>query len=215
MKENNLELFMKLSKMQWLLQRNHIRSHTAHGPMADPTRGQGRVLALLKIQPKITTKELSYLLGIRQQSLNELLNKLERGGYVSRIPSEEDRRVMMVTLTEKGEGEQQPEADLSNIFDCLSEEEQKTFGEYLERIIAAMEEQLGGEDWDKIESWMKAARSRMGDEKFEQLKLLLGGLHMYKHGADVHGKFGGGFGHSFGDCAPIPPKTPHNVKKDK
>ncbi len=45
--------------------------------------------------------DLSYLLGIRQQSLNEPLNKLEKSGYVERRPSEEDRRVMVVHLTEK------------------------------------------------------------------------------------------------------------------
>lgn len=48
--------------------------------------------------------DLSYLLGIRQQSLN----KLEKSGYVERRPSEADRRVMVVHLTEKGKTIQQP-----------------------------------------------------------------------------------------------------------
>ena len=92
---------------------------------------------MLKIQPEIKTRELAYLLGIRQQSLNELLNKLEKSGYVERRPYEKDKRVMVVHLTEKGKKIPQPETDYQEILDCLSLEELQQFGEYLDRIIAA------------------------------------------------------------------------------
>ena len=177
-----MDLYTKLSKLQWLLQRSHLHRHTEHGPTADPTRGQGRVLAMLKLQPEITTKDLGYLLGIRQQSLNELLNKLEKAGLVTRVPSEEDRRVMIVTLTEKGkDAQQQPRADFPDIFDCLADEEQAAFSGYLDRIIAALEEQLTDEDRDEIEDWMRAARSRMGSEQFERLMSMRGGMP-HRHG---------------------------------
>ncbi|MCL2342965.1 MAG: winged helix DNA-binding protein [Firmicutes bacterium] len=144
---NNLtmDLYEKLSRLQWLLQRQHLRSHAEYGPLGDPTRGQGRVLAMLKMKPEIGTRELSYLLDIRQQSLSELLNKLERGGYIVRIPSEADKRVMLVRLTEKGRNEQAVDRDFGGIFGCLSEEEQESFGEYLDRVIAVLEEQMRGE----------------------------------------------------------------------
>ena len=145
MNEMYMELYEKLSRLQWLLQRQHLRSHAEHGPMGDPMRGQGRVLAMLKMKPEITTKELSYLLDIRQQSLNELLNKLERADYLIRTPSEADRRIMMVQLTEKGKNEHHIDMDFGGIFGCLNDEEQVTFGEYLDRIIAALEEQLRDE----------------------------------------------------------------------
>ena len=87
-------IYEKLSTLQWLMKRRQMFSQAEAGPFADATRGQGRVLAMLKIQPEIATKDLSYLLGIRQQSLNELLNKLEKSGYVERRPSEADKRVM-------------------------------------------------------------------------------------------------------------------------
>jgi DNA-binding MarR family transcriptional regulator len=140
------ELHEKLSHLQWLLHRHHMHNHFVHGPFADPTRGQGRVLAMLKIQPEISTKDLSYLLGIRQQSLNELLNKLEKAGYLVREPSEADRRVLIVKLTEKGKAEQQADTDYACIFDCLSKEEQGIFGNFLDRVIAALENQLGTEE---------------------------------------------------------------------
>ena len=72
---NNKELFKKLERLQWLLHRQHQQLHAARGPFADPTRGQGRVLAILKMQPEISTKDLSYLLDIRQQSLSEQTGK--------------------------------------------------------------------------------------------------------------------------------------------
>lgn len=163
-------VYEKLSTLQWLMKRRQMFSQAQSGPFADPARGQGRILAMLKIQPEIKTRELAYLLGIRQQSLNELLNKLEKSGYVERKPSEKDKRVMVVHLTEKGKKIQQPETDYQEILDCLSLEELQQFGEYLDRIIAAFGIQEGdGREEDYITDWMDQARERMGGEQFEQL----------------------------------------------
>lgn len=161
-------IYEKLSTLQWLMKRRQMFSQAEAGPFADSTRGQGRILAMLKIQPEITTKDLSYLLGIRQQSLNELLNKLEKSGYAERRPSETDRRVMVVHLTDRGKTVQQPAANYQEILGCLSEEELQQFGDYLDRIIAAFPAQVvvGGEE---TEDWMEKARERMGEEPFERL----------------------------------------------
>lgn len=168
MNEIYVELYEKLARLQWLLHRQRMSEIMDYGPFADTSKGQGRVLALLKIQPEISTKDLTYLLGIRQQSLNELLNRLEKGGYVERKPSETDKRVMMVYLTEKGKNVQQPEPEPQNIFTCLNESEQVAFGEYLERIIADLEEKNGITPAD-MEKWIERARSSMGEERFKRL----------------------------------------------
>ena len=164
------DIYEKLSTLQWLMKRRQMFSQAESGPFADSTRGQGRILAMLKIQPEITTKDLSYLLGIRQQSLNEQLNRLEKNGYVERRPSEADRRVMVVHLTEKGENVQQPASDHQEILGCLSQGELEQFGNYLDRIIAAFQtrEDVGREE-NAVEDWMEKARERMGEEQFEQL----------------------------------------------
>ena len=60
---------------------------------------------------------MAYLLGIKQQSLNELLKKLEKSGYVKRKPSKEDKRVMIVCLTEEGKKVKQKEEEYKEIFD--------------------------------------------------------------------------------------------------
>lgn len=164
------DIYEKLSTLQWLMKRHQMFCQAESGPFADTTRGQGRILAMLKIQPEIATKELAYLLGIRQQSLNELLNKLEKNGYVERKPSENDKRVMIVHLTEKGKQVQQPETDYQKIFDCLLPEELQQLSQYLDRIIEAFQMKTGNASEEK--EWidrMSQARERMGDEHFEQL----------------------------------------------
>lgn len=163
-------IYEKLSTLQWLMKRRQMFSQAEAGPFADATRGQGRILAMLKIQPEIATKDLAYLLGIRQQSLNELLNKLEKNSYVERRPSEKDRRVMVVHLTEKGKEAQEPETNYQEFLGCLSPEELQQFGEYLDRIIAAFRMGAGrSEDEEAMADWMDKARERMGSEQFEQL----------------------------------------------
>lgn len=163
-------IYEKLSQLQWMLKRYQMFSQAKFGSFADPTRGQGRILAMLKIQPEIATSDLGYLLGIRQQSLNELLNKLDKGGYVEGKPSEADKRVMIVHLTEKGRETQQLETSSPEFLHCLSPEELQQFGEYLDRIIAALEAKTGddGEE-DTMVDWMNKARERIGMEQFEQL----------------------------------------------
>lgn len=169
MTDDYMALYSKLTRLQWLLQRQHLQRHAERGPAADPTRGQGRVLAMLKMQPEISTRDLSYLLGIRQQSLNELLGKLEKAGYVARTPSEADKRVVMASLTEKGRAAQSGGPDLSRIFGCLSETEGAAFSEYLDRIIAALEDELGLEaETDERFAWMDDFRERMGDDHMSQ-----------------------------------------------
>jgi DNA-binding MarR family transcriptional regulator len=149
MVENNFDLIMQLTRVEWLLHRYHQQNHMHFGPMGDPRRGQGRVLAILKLQPEISQKDLSYLLDMRPQSLGELLSKLEKNGYITREPSETDRRVMNIKLTKEGlkatESTEQ-EFSFDKLFECLSEEEQKTMSGFLDRIIKTLETQLGDEE---------------------------------------------------------------------
>ena len=91
MDEMYKDIYKKLMTLQWLLRRYQMMNCKEHNIYENRNEGQGRVLALLKIQPEIATKDMAYLLGIKQQSLNELLKKLEKSGYVKRKPSKEDK----------------------------------------------------------------------------------------------------------------------------
>ena len=64
-------VYEKLTTLQWIMRTRAFHCGGA-APFVNTARGQGRILAMLKIQPEIATKDLAYLLGIRQQSLNKL-----------------------------------------------------------------------------------------------------------------------------------------------
>lgn len=149
MSDNRPDLYEQFSRLEWLIRRYQLQSLREFGPMANPHKGQGRILALLKLKPEISQKELSSILDIRSQSLGELLAKLERSGFITRTPSKEDRRVMEIHLTEDGRkaaNQSEIQSDKDLIFGCLKEEEQTLLGQYFQRVIHDLEEKFGEED---------------------------------------------------------------------
>lgn len=148
MDEMYKDIYKKLMTLQWLLRRYQMMNCKEHNIYENRNEGQGRVLALLKIQPEIATKDMAYLLGIKQQSLNELLKKLEKSGYVKRKPSKEDKRVMIV---------------------CLTNEELEQFSSYIDRILSSLEEMVGNPLDQEAYEWMERIQSHMGREQFEKV----------------------------------------------
>ncbi len=186
MSELRKEVFERLLNLQGVLHRHQIQNLRNWGPFGNPRRGQGRILSILKMKPEISQKELTYLLDMSKQSLAELLSKLEKSGYITREPSEEDRRVSNIKLTEKGAAaadEMEDETkDMADLLDCLADEEVNTLNEYLKRIM---------EHYDE----------KFTDENFEMRKKMMEQF-MEKHGGRFggHGPFdrGGFFGHRGG-----------------
>jgi DNA-binding MarR family transcriptional regulator len=192
----NNEIYEKFTRLQWLLHKQQMSGYHDGGHLADTTRGQGRILAALRMKDGISTKDLSYLLGLAVSSLNEFLSKLEKGGYITREQSEQDKRVMLVKLTEKGKAQQEdPEtADFGDVFDCLSNEEQVTFGAYLDKVIVVLQAKFGfGEDGFERLREIQAERMRMF--------AAMGGVNGRSFDTrDFRGRFGGfGRGHSHDD----------------
>ena len=194
------ELYKKLGHIGRLTHLWAAQQRERTGPRRiDTTRGQGRILAALKLKDGIATRELAYVLGIRVPSLNEALSKLENAGYIVREPDPRDRRVQLITLTDSGRaltgqlGAGEPEGD--NIFEVLTEQERANLNDYLDRLIVRMHEDLPDLEADRQE-WEKAARERMGDDAFEA----------WAAQAQERGGFGalagfgplGGFGPGFG-----------------
>jgi DNA-binding MarR family transcriptional regulator len=148
MDTNEQNLLQQLFQLEWLLRRYHMQHHRDQGPMGAPYQGQGRILSLLKLTPEISQKDLAKILDIRSQSLGELLAKLERSGYITRTPSEADRRGMDIRLTEAGRAAAEKEDEPMNsgsFFNCLNETEQTTLSDYLTRLIQSLEKQMAGE----------------------------------------------------------------------
>lgn len=171
----------QLQQLQLLMYRVSFHDFMGGG-WHNPHRGQGRVLAILKLKPEISQKELGYLLDMSKQSLAELLAKLERNGYITREPSEEDKRVMTIRLTEKGrkaaEGVDNDSLETTKLLDCLNEEELASFSDYLGRIIRRYEERFPGEDFEQ--------RRRSIEEFMSQHGHGFAG-HGYHHGQGYEG----------------------------
>ncbi len=145
MPRGEVSLARRVGRMSRLIHRYYEAKARRHGGTGDPLRGQGRVLALLKAKPETTQRELSFLLDMRQQSLSELLAKLEEKGFVTREKSQEDGRVTVVRLTDAGaQAAPSPEQmqARADALDCLNEEEQAQLGALTDKVIASLEEKL-------------------------------------------------------------------------
>jgi len=124
-----------------------------------------------------------------KQAAAEIISKLEKNGYITREASAEDKRVMIIKLTEEGanvsaETESSTEEKASAL-DCLSEEELTAFSGYLERVIKSYEEQFPDVDFDGPRRMMEEFMSHHG------------------HGFGRHGHRSGrghGFGKDKGNC---------------
>ncbi|MBO0610757.1 MarR family winged helix-turn-helix transcriptional regulator [Myceligenerans salitolerans] len=129
-------------------------------PWQDPSQGQGRVLALLKLQPETTQKELTFLLGMSRQAMAELLAKLEKQGLVEREPSPDDKRVVVVRLTEAGREAEQAEehAPAGDLLDVLEDDEVERLSGYLGRILERVESEFGDESGGRREAFEEMRR---------------------------------------------------------
>lgn len=117
--------------------------HHGHGPRGGGKHfGQGRVLRLLALHSPIAQRELSYLLGLRPQSLSELLEKLETAGRIRRAPSPRDRRAYTVEITEEGRAALAAEAEAEDPFSVLDDQERTQLAALLDRVIERVESRL-------------------------------------------------------------------------
>lgn len=128
---------MNASQSKELIDRSHRFAHLMgrihhlyHKQMESPLLhpGQGRLLYQILEKEPIGQKDLAFLLDIRPSSLSELLKKLEGKGLIARTLDENDKRNMVITLTEEGKAlvqraAQSRETLEAKIFDPLSEEE--------------------------------------------------------------------------------------------
>jgi DNA-binding MarR family transcriptional regulator len=185
------QTYEKLMRLQSLIHRHSI--YGGGGAHANRACGQGRVLAMLKMRPDISTKDLAYVMGIRQQSLNELLTKLERKGYITRTQSEADKRVILIGLTEEGKAVEQADFD-DDVLSVFSEEELKTLDEFIDRLIESLDEKLRlAQDEDECGDLIHIGRGEGKGKCFGKGK----GMAMGEGLEHCHGK-GAAHGHHAG-----------------
>ncbi len=132
--EGKKTLTKSLLETYHLLHRYHMMWYGRNFGGLDPWQGQGRILTALRRMHNISQKELGFILGIRPQSLGELLQKLEANEYIRRYQAKDDKRALIVELTEKGESFQLQKPEYDELFIGLSINEKKDLQASLEKI---------------------------------------------------------------------------------
>ncbi len=149
---DNRLLFHKFIMINEILDKRNKKQNPA---MKSVTKGQGRLIIFLKRKDKLSTKELSEILNVSVTSLNETLNKLEQQNFIRKVPSEQDKRVLLVELTEEGRALEFKNHEDIDIFDSLSEEEKENLNEYLNRLTTSLHNKFKEENPEKYEKIIK------------------------------------------------------------
>lgn len=66
------------------------------------TSVQGMVLTFLYENDRVTARELGALSTLDSATLTGILDRLEKGGFIERLPHPEDRRALQICLTDAG-----------------------------------------------------------------------------------------------------------------
>ena len=143
---NNELLYLKFVQISHIIDKRNKRFNEK-----TITQGQGRILTILQRKDGISTKDLSEILDIRVTSLNESLNKLEQKRYIKKIPSEKDKRVLLIYLTKKGHEFEFLKPKDVDIFDCLNNHEKDELYECLNKILVEYHEKIKSENPEKFE----------------------------------------------------------------
>ncbi len=148
MQENiNLELMSLIRSTENTIKRTRqLTGQSAH-------HGNGRIMHAIHDNPNVTQTELARLLDIRPQSLTRELAELEEAGLIQRNREEKDRRIITVSMTEKGMEHHKKmfafrkmRADM--VFDCLEDEEKAQLQHILNKIIENCAEKEAEADHD-------------------------------------------------------------------
>lgn len=140
MEQGNLEMSLG-ERTRVLLIRCHQKLNTAGGD----SRTQGRILKLLYLGGPMTQKALQEKLEIQPGSMSELAAKLERKGLLHRGKAPEDRRKVLLTLTDAGRADVERFCAAARhthgrSFDALTKEEQETLCTLLQRLLDSWEQ---------------------------------------------------------------------------
>ena len=149
---DNRLLFHKFIMINEILDKRNKKQNPA---MKSVTKGQGRLIIFLKRKDRLSTKELSEILNISGTSLNETLNKLEQQNFIRKVPSEQDKRVLLVELTEEGRALEFKNHEDIDIFDSLSDEEKENLNEYLNRLTMALHNKFKEENPERYAKIIK------------------------------------------------------------
>lgn len=102
---------------------------------------QGRIMYVLWQQDAIPIKKLAEATSLKKNTLSSMLKRLEKMGYITQTPDQNDRRVTRISRSEKdrswGTAYQEVSQEMVEIFyKEFKVEEIDRFEEYLQRILS-------------------------------------------------------------------------------
>ena len=108
--------------------------------------GRGRMLGFLLDHGEMSQSQIACHLGIRPQSLSELLAKTEADGLIVRRQSAEDKRQTLVSLTESGKSRVQTFREThrkhaEEFLRPLTDEEKASLAQILHKLIEAKQDE--------------------------------------------------------------------------
>ncbi|OTO73249.1 MULTISPECIES: MarR family winged helix-turn-helix transcriptional regulator [unclassified Enterococcus] len=108
---------------------------------------QQLVLDILAEEDGVTSGVLAEILDMRPSSVTEILNKLESRGEIKRQEDENDKRIKRIYITEVGRKKaslNKPKERSEEFFAGLTEDEQQTLDQLLNKVIDGWTEDFGG-----------------------------------------------------------------------
>ena len=107
----------------------------------------------------ITVSEISKILRVTSPTVTQILKKLEANGFVERHADDTDRRVVRITLTEKGQDVAQQAREefrtsLDGLIDYLGEEQSTQLADLLSKVTHYYHEKAANDqymDWNREE----------------------------------------------------------------
>ena len=108
-------------------------------------RGQNRILGMLYREGEMTQKEVQNRLDIQSGSISEIVRKLEAKGLVKRKKHKDDKRNVVLTITDEGkefynENQRIKKQQEAVIFNALSHDERRELKSLLDKLLADWEE---------------------------------------------------------------------------
>lgn len=115
-------------------------------PEAPRGQGRGRMLGLLLDHVEMSQTQIASHLGIRPQSLSEMLAKAESDGVIVRRQSTEDKRQTLVSLTDLGRSRvetyrENHRRQAAEFLTPLTDDEKNALAEILRKLIESKKEE--------------------------------------------------------------------------
>lgn len=105
---------------------------------------RGKILHILWEKDNITSRELAEKTGLAVNTLTPMLDRIEKAGLIERSPHPDDRRKVLIKLTDyaqgfKNEYEEISDVMTSYVYNGFSEEEINKCEKFFERISQNLE----------------------------------------------------------------------------